>query len=153
MNTKDFYNKYSRKSSWINRFQCFIRSNIGFKIAIILISLVFMALIEFGLIVGLFLGELLDNDFLISWSKQKLIFLNINEGLINESTNQCIEFFLLSLIFRCGFLLLLFGIIIGFLNIKTNSQSIFQSKKRQKYFSLMLIFFGVLLLVFTFFSI
>lgn len=78
--------------SRIIRIQLFLRSNTGFRIGIVLISLVLIALIEFGLIVVLFLGDFLGYDFLMSYDKQLMIFLNTNGVSINESTNQWYKF-------------------------------------------------------------
>ena len=151
MSTNNLYKKTIPEHSRISRIQRFLRSNTGFRIGIILISLVFIALIEFGLIIVLFLGRFLGNDFLMSYAKQKMIFLNTNEGPINESTNQWHRFVFLPLLFRLGFLSLLFGVIIGIFSIRTSPQPTIKSKKRvQKYLSLILIILGILLLIFPF---
>ncbi|MFX0185195.1 MAG: hypothetical protein ACFE95_19105 [Candidatus Hodarchaeota archaeon] len=145
------YKKTIPKYSRISKIQRFLRSNTGFRIGIVLISIVFIALIEFGLILVLFLGNFLGNDFLMSYAKQKMIFFNTNEVPINESTNQWFRYVFLSLLFRIGFLSLLFGVIIGIFSIKTSSQPNFPSKKRlQTYLSLILIIFGILFLILAF---
>ena len=145
------YKKTIPNHSRISRIQRFFRSNTGFRIGIILIGIVIIGLIEFGLIMVLFLGDFLGNDFLMSYAKQRMIFLNMNEVRINESTNQWFRFAFLSLLFRLGFLSLLFGVIIGIFSIKTSLQPTIQSKKRlQKYLSLILIFLGILFLIFPF---
>jgi hypothetical protein len=151
MSTNSLYKKTIPEHSRISRIQRFLRSNTGFRIGIIVLGFVVIALIEFGLIMVLFLGDFLGNDFLMSYAKQRMIFLNINEVPINELTNQWFRYVFLPLLFRLGFLSLLFGIIIGIFSIKTSSQPTFQSKKRlQKYLSLILIILGILFLVFPF---
>jgi len=136
------YKKIIPEHSRISRIQRFFRSNTGFRIGIILISFVIIGLIEFGLSLVFLFGDVLDNDFLMSYAKQRMIFLNINEVTINESTNQW---------FRFAFLSLLFGVIIGIFSFKTNLQPTIQSKKRlQKYLSLILIILGILFLILPF---
>ena len=145
------YKKIIPEHSRISRIQRFFRSNTGFRIGIILISFVIIGLIEFGLSLVFLFGDVLDNDFLMSYAKQRMIFLNINEVTINESTNQWFRFAFLSLLFRLGFLSLLFGVIIGIFSIKTSLQPTIQSKKcLQKYLSLILIILGILFLIFPF---
>jgi len=142
--------KQTPKHSQIRRIQRFFRSNTGFKIGIILISLLLIALIELGLIFVLFLGDFLGNDFLMFVAKQKMIILNINEVSTSESTNQWFKLIQL-LLFRLGFLSLLFGVINSILSIKTSSQTSFQSKRRlQKSISLILIIIGIFFLIFPF---
>jgi len=122
--------------SKISRIQRFLRSNAGFKISLILIVFVIIALIEFGLILTFFFGDFFGNDFLMSYAQQRMIFLNMNELTINESTN---------LWFRFGSLSLVLGVMIGIFSIKTSPQPTIQSKKRlQKYLSLILIILGIL---------
>ena len=143
--------KQAPKHSQIRRIQRFFRSNTGFKIGIILISLLLIALIELGLIFVLFLGDFLGNDFLMFAAKQKMIILNINEVSTSESTNQWFGFLLQPLLLRFGFLSLLSGVIINILSIKTSSQTSFQSKRRlQKSISLILIIIGIFFLIFPF---
>lgn len=145
------YKKTIPEHSRIIRIQRFFRSNMGFRIGIILISFVIIGLIEFGLILVFLFGDVLDNDFLMSYAKQRMIFLNKNEVTINESTNQWSRLGFLSLSFRLGFLSLMFGVIIGILSIKISPQPTFQSKKHlQKYLSLILIILGILFLIFPF---
>ena len=74
MNTDYLYKKTIPQHSRISRIQRLLRSNTGFRIGIILINFVIIALIEFGLIVVLFLGDILGNDFLMSYAKQRMIF-------------------------------------------------------------------------------
>ena len=151
MSTNNLYRKTIPENSRISRIQRFLRSNTGFRIGIIIIGFVVIALIEFGLIMVLFLGDFLDNDFLMSYAKQRMIFLNINEVPTNELTNQWFRYVFLPLLFRLGFLSLLFGILIGIFSIKKSSQPTFHSKKRlRKYLSLILIFLGILFLIFPF---
>ena len=151
MSINNLYKKTIPEHSSISRIQRFLRSNTGFRIGIIIIGFVVIALIEFGLIMVLFLGDFLGNDFLMSYAKQRMIFLNTNEVPINELTNQWFRYVFLPLLFRLGFLSLLFGIIIGIFSIKTSSQPTFQSKKRlQLYLSLILIIFGILFLIWPF---
>ena len=151
MSTNNLYKKKFPDHSRISRIQRFLRSNTGFRIGIIIIGFVIIALIEFGLILTLFLGDFLGNDFLMSYAKQRMIFLNINEVPTNELTNQWFRYVFLPLLFRIGFLSLLFGVIIGIFSIKTSSQPTFKSKKRlQRYLSLILIILGILLLIFPF---
>ncbi|MHA2246874.1 MAG: hypothetical protein ACXADY_18160 [Candidatus Hodarchaeales archaeon] len=151
MSTDNLYKKSIPEHSRISRLQRFLRSNTGFRIGIIIIGFAVIALIEFGLIMVLFLGDFLGNDFLMSYAKQRMIFLNINEVPIDELTNQWFRYVFLPLLFRIGFLSLLFGIIIGIFSIKTSSPLTFQSKKRlQKYLSLILIILGILFLIFPF---
>ena len=148
MSINNLYKKTIPEHSRISRIQRFLRSNTGFRIGIIIIGFVVIALIEFGLIMVLFLGDFLGNDFLMSYAKQRMIFLNTNEVPINELT---FRYVFLPLLFRLGFLSLLFGIIIGIFSIKTSSQPTFQSKKRlQLYLSLILIIFGILFLIWPF---
>ena len=136
MSTGNLYKKNRTKHSRINRIQCFLRSNAGFKIGIIIITFVVIALIEFGLVLVLFLGEFLGNDFLMSYAKQRIIYLNISE---------------VSILFRVGFLSMVFGIIIGIFSIEISTISSHQSKKWfQKYLSLILIVLGILFLIFPF---
>ena len=145
------YKKTIPEYSRISRIQRFLRSNAGFRIGIIIIGFVIIGLIEFGLSLVFLIGDVLGNDFLMSYAKQRMIFLNINEVTINESTNQWFRFTFLSLLFRLGFLSLLFGVIIGIFNIKTSPQPTIQSKKRlQKYLSLILITLGILFLILPF---
>ncbi|MHA1944583.1 MAG: hypothetical protein ACXAC6_10315 [Candidatus Hodarchaeales archaeon] len=151
MSTNNLYRKTIPENSRISRIQRFLRSNTGFRIGIIIIGFVVIALIEFGLIMVLFLGDFLDNDFLMSYAKQRMIFLNINEVPTNELTNQWFRYVFLPLLFRLGFLSLLFGILIGIFSIQKSSQPTFQSKKRlRKYLSLILIILGILFLIFPF---
>lgn len=151
MSTNNLYKKTIPEHSRISRIQRFLRSNTGFRIAIIVISLVSIALIEFGLIIVLFLGDILENDSLMFYAKQRIIYLNANEGPFNELTNQWNRFGFLSLLFRLGFLSLLFGVIIGIFSIRTSPQPNIQSKKRlQKYLSLILIILGFLFLIYPF---
>ncbi|MHA2341095.1 MAG: hypothetical protein ACXADW_04435, partial [Candidatus Hodarchaeales archaeon] len=117
MSTNNLYRKTIPENSRISRIQRFLRSNTGFRIGIIIIGFVVIALIEFGLIMVLFLGDFLDNDFLMSYAKQRMIFLNINEVPTNELTNQWFRYVFLPLLFRLGFLSLLFGILIGIFSI------------------------------------
>ena len=131
--------KNSPKHSRISKIHRFLKSKVGFKIGIIIIGFLVIVLIEFGLILIFLLGEVLGNDFLMSYSIEKMIFLNINEVTINESTN---------LWFRFGFLSLLFGVVIGIFSMKSSPQPTIQSKKLlQKYISLTLIIIGILLLI------
>ncbi|MFX1517760.1 MAG: hypothetical protein ACFFC6_15765, partial [Promethearchaeota archaeon] len=120
MSPNNLYKKTSPEHSRISRIQRFLRSNTGFRIGIIIIGFVVIALIEFGLIMVLFLGDFLGNDFLMSYAKQRMLFLDINEVSINELTNQWFRYVFLPLLFRFGFLSLLFGIIIGIFSIKTS---------------------------------
>jgi hypothetical protein len=151
MRTNHLYKKTSPEHSRISRIQCFLRSNTGFRIGIIIIGFVITALIEFGLIIALFLGDFLNNDFLMSYARQRMIFLNTNEVSINTLTNQWFRYVFFPLLFRLGFLSLLFGIIIGIFSIKTSPQPTFQSKQRlQKFLSLILIVLGILFLIFPF---
>ena len=148
-------NNLSKRStsehSRISKIQSFLRSNTGFKIGIIIISFVTIVLIEFGLIMVLFLGDFLGSDFLMSYAKHKMIFVNTNEVPIAESTNQWFRYVFPPLLFRIGFLSLLFGIIIGIFSSKTSSQLTFHSRKRlQKYLSILLMILGVLFLIFPF---
>ena len=128
MSTNHLYKKTIPEHSRISRIQRFLRSNTGFRIGIIIIGFVIIALIEFGLIMALFLGDFLGNDFLMSYAKQRMIFLNINEVPINELTNQWLKYVFLPLLFRLGFLSLLFGIIIGIFSIKTSFSQLFSQK-------------------------
>ena len=131
------YKKTIPEHSRISRIQRFLRSNAGFKISLILIVFVILALIEFGIILAFLLGDFLGNDFLMSYAQQRMIFLNMN-----ESTNLWFSF---------GSLSLVLGVMIGIFSIKTSPQSTIQSRKRlQKYFSLILIILGILLLVLPF---
>ena len=131
------YKKTLPEHSKISRINRFLRSNAGFRISLILIGFLIIALIEFGLISAFLLGDFLDNNFLMSYAQQRMTFLNIT-----ESTNQW---------FRFGFLSLLFGVIIGIFSIKTSPQATIQSNKRlQKYLSLILIILGILFLVLPF---
>jgi len=151
VSTNNLFKKIIPEHSRISRLQRFLRSNTGFRIGIIIIGLVAIALIEFGLILVLFLGDFIGNDFLMSYAKQRMIFLGINEVPIKELTNQWFRYVFLPLLFRLGFLSLVFGIIIGIFSIKTSSQPTFQSKRGfQKYISLILIIIGILLLIFPF---
>jgi hypothetical protein len=151
MITNNLYKETIPKYSRISRIQRFLRSNTGFKIGIIVISLLLITLIELGLIFVLFLGDILGNDFLMFYAKQRMIFFNTNEVSINGTTNQWYRFVLQPLLFRFGFLSLLFGIIICILSIKTSTQSSFQLKKRfWRYLSLLLISLGIFFLIFPF---
>jgi len=136
------YKKTIPEHSRTSRIQRFLRSNAGFKISLILLVFVILALIQFGLILAFLLGDLLGNDFLLSYAQQRMIFLNMNDLTINESTNQYFTF---------GSLSLVLGVMIGIFSIKTSPQPTIQSKKRlQKYFSLTLIILGILFLVVPF---
>ena len=151
MSTNNLDKRTIPEHSRICRIQRFLRSNAGFRISLILIGFIIITLIEFGLILAFLLGDFLGNDFLMSYAKQRMIFLNTNEGPINESTNQWFRSVFLPLLFRLGFLSLLFGVIIGIFSIKTNFHPTFQSKKHlQKYLSLILIILGILFLIFPF---
>ncbi|MFX0207998.1 MAG: hypothetical protein ACFFDT_18575 [Candidatus Hodarchaeota archaeon] len=71
------YRKTIPEHSRISRIQCFLRSNTGFRIGIIIIGFVVIVLTEFGLSLVFLLGDVLGNDFLVSYAKQRMIFLNI----------------------------------------------------------------------------
>ena len=130
------YKKTIPEHSRIIRIQRFFRSNTGFGIGIILFGFVIIGLIEFGLIMVLFLGDFLGNDFLMSYATERMIFLNMNEVINNESPNQW---------FLLGFLSLLFGVIFGIFSIKTSPQPTISSRKSlQKYLSLLMVILGIL---------
>jgi len=136
------YKKTIPEHSRIIRIQRFFRSNTGFRIGIILFGFVIIGLIEFGLIMVLFLGDFLGNDFLMSYATERMIFLNMNEVINNESPNQW---------FLLGFLSLLFGVIFGIFSIKTSPQPTISSRKSlQKYLSLLMVILGILFLILPF---
>ncbi|MFX0126219.1 MAG: hypothetical protein ACFFAE_21545 [Candidatus Hodarchaeota archaeon] len=134
--------KYSRTI----RIHQFFRSSIGFKIGIIIISLVVISLVEFALILVFFLGDIINNDFFMAYAKQRMMLLNSNE-VLHELTVPAI---IRSILFRFGFLSLVFGIIIAFC-FRTSPQSTSQSRKRFLIFSsISLIVLGLLFLILPF---
>ena len=140
---KDYsYRKNNPEHSRISKIHRFFNSKIGFRIGILIIGFSVIVLIEFGLILVFLIGDFLGNEFLMSYAIERLIFLNINDVTINESTD---------LWFRLGFLSLLFGVVIGILSIRIRLQPTIQSEKRyQKFLSLILIIFGIFLLFLPF---
>ena len=105
-------------------------------------------MIEFGLILVFFVSDIFNIDVFMSYAKQRMILFNVNEVALNESTVPDV---VKSILFRIGFLSLVFGIIIGIFSFRTSPQSTFQSEKPlQKYLSLILIILGFLFLIIPF---
>lgn len=141
-----YKNKYPEHSR-ANRIQSFLKSKYGFRIGIILISVAIISLIEIGLILVFFMGDIINNDIFMSYAKQRMILFNFNEVTLYESTVPDMK----AILFRIGFLAVTFGIIIGFFCFGTSPQPTFQSRKRfLTYSSIILIILGFILLILPF---
>lgn len=140
------YKNVEVKHSRSSRIQRFFRSRFGFRILFIIIGLIIIGLIEFGLIFVYIVGEVLSVNFLISFAQQQMAFFNNNGVAIIEKEGVDL---LKSLLFRIGFLSLVFGILIGF-DMETRFQYVILAKiPHRKYLTLILISTGILSILFS----
>lgn len=142
MNEEHSYKINELEHIRIIKIQRFLKSSLGFRIGVIIIGFMIIASINFGLMFLYLLGDTLNIDIFMSYVQQQTILSN------NEVTND--ELNVLDSLFGIGFGVLLFGIIIRILSVKTGSQPDIQTKKsHQKYLALILISMGILLIVFS----
>lgn len=142
MNEEHSYKINELEHIRIIKIQRFLKSSLGFRIGVIIIGFIIIASINFGLMFLYLLGDTLNIDIFMSYVQQQTILSN------NEVTND--ELNVLDSLFGIGFGVLLFGIIIRILSVKTGSQPDIQTKKsHQKYLVLILISMGILLIVFS----
>lgn len=142
MNEEHSYKINELEHIRIIKIQRFLKSSLGFRIGVIIIGFIIIASINFGLMFLYLLGDTLNIDIFMSYVQQQTILSN------NEVTND--ELNVLDSLFGIGFGVLLFGIIIRILSVKTGSQPDIQTKKsHQKYLALILISMGILLIVFS----